>query len=110
MKKTFEQYSVAQGWNLDSENLVLLDFIAKNKLEENLAVAAQEHAELENAEFIGTDEEYKVFMKSNPEVMNFEQISAIQGWNIEGQNMIIMSFIEGLDLKPQLDEYCNNYQ
>lgn len=112
MNKTFEQFSVEKGWNADSENLILKDFIAKHNLEKKLAVTAQENADVENNNFVESEEEFETFMKNNPDFgkRTFEQISELQGWNIDSQNSMILSFIEEFDLQPQLSEHCKNYQ
>ena len=112
MTKTFEQYSAAQGWNKDSEHQVLLDFISKHNLDKKLATTAQEYADIENDDFFESEEDFALFMKNNPDFgkRTFAHISELQGWNIESQNNIILSFIEEFDFKPQLAEHCKNYQ
>lgn len=112
MTKTFEQHSATQGWNEDSENQVLLDFISKHNLEKKLSVTAQEYADMENNDFIETEEDFDEFKKNNPDFGNrtFAQISELQGWNTQSQNNIILSFIEEFDYQPQLSEHCNDYQ
>lgn len=112
MDKTFEQLSAERGWNEDSENLILMDFIAKNKLEKKLAGTAQEYADVENDNFVDSEEEFELFMKNNPDFgkRTFEQISQLQGWNIQSQNSLILSFIEEFDFKPQFAEHCKSYQ